>query len=41
MTRLTLNADRRLAAERGRDTHFVLLSFNAPRLERTGDRHRA
>jgi len=38
MTRLTLYADRRLAAERGRDTHFVLLSFNAPRLERTGDR---
>jgi Ca-activated chloride channel family protein len=38
MTRLTLKADRRLAASRGRDTHFVLLSFNAPRLERVGDR---
>ena len=38
MTNLTLKADRRLAASRGRDTHFVLLSFNAPRLERTGDR---
>lgn len=38
MTRLTLKADRRLAAARGRDTHFVLLSFHAPRLERAGDR---
>jgi Ca-activated chloride channel family protein len=38
MIEVTLKADRRLAAERGRDTHFVLLSFRAPRLERTGDR---
>ena len=38
MITLTLKADRRLAAERGRDTHFVLLTFRAPRLERSGER---
>jgi len=38
MTTLTLKADRRLASESRRDTHFVMLRFRAPRLERTTDR---
>jgi Ca-activated chloride channel family protein len=33
MIELTLKADRRLAAARARDTHFVLLTFRAPRLQ--------
>jgi Ca-activated chloride channel family protein len=38
MTELTLKADRRLASEHGRDTHFVMLRFRAPRLELTNER---
>jgi len=38
MTELTLKADRHLAAEHGRDMHFLLLSFRAPRMARTAQR---
>ncbi|MGH3054263.1 MAG: vWA domain-containing protein, partial [Gaiellaceae bacterium] len=38
MTELKLKADRRLTADRGRDTHFVFLSLRAPKLECSGDR---